>query len=438
LESHRWTGVVAALTIAVLLGSGATAIAATVALHSSFSASALGEGTTVTAALAISGSEYVGRPAPVTALTLRLPAGVEGSRAGFAVCEAAVIEMFGPVKCPQESRAGPEGSAELLVQFGNETAEEAASAQAFFGPGEEIYVLVDGHSPVSAETLMKGSYTAGPPPHGRVLSLAAPLVESVPGAPYASIVSLALALGASRDEAGVSTPSITVPQTCPSGGFPWAASVTFEGAATAEAAYSSPCLPAVAPPIAGTRQTLQVTSGVVTVRRPGTTEFAPLALAGSIPNGSEVDVSEGRAAIAAATADAQQPERAEIYGGRLLVDQQASGSAATRFTLTQPISGCPGEFPPIAPAALASAAKHRSGSKSRHLWVSEHGGSWGTNGRYVSTTVEGTRWLTIDECHRSVVEVAAGRVRVHDLIRDITKTLTAGGRYVAAPRRRRR
>jgi ferric-dicitrate binding protein FerR (iron transport regulator) len=50
----------------------------------------------------------------------------------------------------------------------------------------------------------------------------------------------------------------------------------------------------------------------------------------------------------------------------------------------------------------------------------------------VSTTVEGTRWLTIDECDRSEVEVAAGRVKVRDLIDNKTKILTAGKTYVAA------
>jgi hypothetical protein len=427
------------LTIAAFVGSGSTATAATVTLHPAFSAGALGEGTTATALLTISGSEYVGRPAPVTDLTLRLPGGVEGSRTGLAVCEAGTLEMFGPIKCPRESLAGPEGSATLLVEFGDEAAEETASAQAYFGPGEEIYVFVDGHTPVSLEMLMKGSYTASPPPFGRMLSLAAPLVESVPGAPYASIVSLTLPLGASREEDGIPIPSITVPQTCPSGGFPWAASVAFENAPTVEAVATSPCLPAVAPPIPGTRQTLQVTSGEVSVRRPGTTEFVPLSLAASIPNGTEVDVSNGRAAVAAATADPEQSERAEIYGGRLLVSQQASGPTTTRFTLTQPLTGCPGVPSPTVPAIpLARSAKHRSGSRSRHLWVSEHGGSWGTDGRYVSTTVEGTSWLTLDECHRSVVKVASGRVRVHDLIRNITKTLTAGGSYVAGVRQRRR
>ncbi len=89
-------------------------------------------------------------------------------------------------------------------------------------------------------------------------------------------------------------------------------------------------------------------------------------------------------------------------------------------------------LPRGAAAALAVGAKHGSGPKSRHLWVSESGGGWGTNGRYVSTTVEGTRWLTVDECSPSRVTVAAGKVKVRDLVNNKTKVISAGESYVAA------
>jgi len=87
------------------------------------------------------------------------------------------------------------------------------------------------------------------------------------------------------------------------------------------------------------------------------------------------------------------------------------------------------QLPHGSAAAVAGHGKH--GPKSRHLWVSEHGGSWGTNGRYVSTTVQGTSWLTLDECGQSEVQVSTGKVKVHDLVRNKTKTLTAGKHYTA-------
>ena len=54
------------------------------------------------------------------------------------------------------------------------------------------------------------------------------------------------------------------------------------------------------------------------------------------------------------------------------------------------------------------------------------------NARYASTSVEGTTWLTLDECRRSEVKVTAGKVSVRDLVRKKTRTIRAGKTYVAA------
>lgn len=117
-------------------------------------------------------------------------------------------------------------------------------------------------------------------------------------------------------------------------------------------------------------------------------------------------------------------EGAEVYGGRFVIEQEHTGSDETHFVFSLPLTGCPrGALPHGAAAAVASSTH---GPKSRHLWVSEHGGSWGTNGRYVSTTVEGTHWLTLDECDESEVRVVAGKVKGQDLVSHKTKILTAG------------
>ena len=47
----------------------------------------------------------------------------------------------------------------------------------------------------------------------------------------------------------------------------------------------------------------------------------------------------------------------------------------------------------------------------------------------MSTSVEGTAWLTRDECSRSQVVVTQGRVRVRNLVTRRTRTIRAGGRY---------
>jgi hypothetical protein len=193
-----------------------------------------------------------------------------------------------------------------------------------------------------------------------------------------------------------------------------------------------PAGPSQPAPILAQRQSLSVASGVVTVRLKGTAVFVPLSSVMSVPDGSEVDATNGRVVVTVATPRGKTVS-AEVYGGRFRVHQDSSGE--THFILTLPLTGCPKVTLPH--GAAARLAKHGSGPKSRHLWVSEGGGSWGTSGRYVSTTVEGTTWLTLDECTRSEVKVTAGKVSVLNLVRRKTTTVSAGHSYVAATKRRR-
>lgn len=419
--------------MAVLFIPAASATAATATLKASFSGD-LGEGTTVTDEFTFIGTEYGGHPEPLTNVTVHLPAGVGGSRTGFATCEASTIQMTGIGGCPPGSLAGPATSIGMFVSFGTESVAESGTVQAVFGSGETVNFFVHATTPVSVELLAMGTYTADSPPYSHVLNLAIPLIESVPGALDASITSLDLAFGASRSEDGSEVHSVTVPEACPSGGFGWLASAAFKDLTTTNVSYTSPCPPAsITSPILGQRQTVHVTAGEVTVRRKGTNSFVPLSGASTIPNGSELDASNGQALITAATAMSGQTKSAEISGGRLLIHQERAGVGETHLILSRPLTGCPGvRRRRGSVAALATSAKHGSGAKSRKLWVSDNGGSWGTSGRYVSTTVEGTHWLTVDECDRSRVTVVAGKVKVHDLIHNKTKILTAGQTYVAA------
>jgi hypothetical protein len=192
----------------------------------------------------------------------------------------------------------------------------------------------------------------------------------------------------------------------------------------------------VPPPILGKRETVSVIAGVVTVRPLGTKRFVPLTGARSVPDGSEIDTTHGRVLVTAATAVPGGTSSAEAYTGRFVIHQEKTTRAETHLTLSLPLAGC--QRPNVAlvsPRANATTTRRRSRVRSRHLWVSEHGGSWGTNGRYVSTSVEGTQWLTIDECGRSLVVVTEGTVRIRDLIRRRTRTVSAGHRYVASVRR---
>jgi hypothetical protein len=239
---------------------------------------------------------------------------------------------------------------------------------------------------------------------------------------------------------GSSTPATSaatlVVQAAPSGGGGGGA-----GNSTSSSAQIASVLPKGGPmaaPVLAQRQSVSAVSGTVTIRLKGTSTFNPLSGSTSIPDGSEVDATNGRVLITVATPNGQTAS-AEVYGGRFRVHQDSSG--VTHFTLTLPLTGCPRvALPHGSAAALARAGKRQSGPKSRHLWVSESGGKWGTNGRYVSTTVQGTTWLTLDECTKSEVKVTAGKVKVLDLVRRKTKMVAAGHSYVAklSPQGRRK
>jgi hypothetical protein len=178
-------------------------------------------------------------------------------------------------------------------------------------------------------------------------------------------------------------------------------------------------------PAFGVRAGARLVLGTVLIREGG--RFVSLPASGVVPVGSELDATNGRVVITVATATGGT-QSAEVYGGRFKVTQDRSGE--THFVLSLPLTGCPRVALPRGSVA-AYGAGHRSGPRSRHLWVSETGGKWGTNGRFVSTSVEGTTWLTLDECTRSEVKVTAGKVKVRDLVRKTTKSVLAGRQYVA-------
>jgi hypothetical protein len=191
----------------------------------------------------------------------------------------------------------------------------------------------------------------------------------------------------------------------------------------------------VAEPVIGQRETVSLVAGKVTVRVKGSAAFARLSGSLSVPDETEIDASHGRVGVTVASAQPGGTATAEAYQGRFVLHQDPVAPAETHLILSLPLRSCGApRLPRKAAKAQAAVARKQRGrrSKSRHLWVSDHGGSWGTNGRYVSTTVEGTRWLTSDECRQSSVKVAEGVVVVHDLIHGTTVTVAAGHEYVAA------
>jgi hypothetical protein len=249
----RATGTLLVL-LAVLLGSSlvpsAASAARSVTFASTFSLSSrLGEGTSYTTELTFSGNEYHGLVAPLTGLTIHLPAGTGLSNAGFPTCYKHTIELFGPYGCPAGSLAGTVGTLNLIASFGSEKVPEEATVQAVFGPSGVLYFFVEGRAPVAIEIIMEGHYVSDSSPYGEDLVLNIPTIETVPGAPHASITALTLNVGATREESGVIFNSVSVPSTCSSGKFAWAGDAAFNGEASEPVGATE-----TACPIAGSRQ----------------------------------------------------------------------------------------------------------------------------------------------------------------------------------------
>ena len=208
----------------------------------------LGAGAAVQAEYTISGTEYGGFPLPLIGVNFYLPSGAKLHPQGFATCSTQTLEQFGPTKCSPKSKAGPVGSVLGVVAFGQERVPEEATLESFYAPGGGISFFTDGHSPVSLEILSSGHYTQlnGGGGYGPKLVSSVPLVETVPGAPDASVEKINVKAGSAYKKNGKTYYYGTLPKKCPSGGFPIKTELMFgttEGVPTYTVTklYKSPC-----------------------------------------------------------------------------------------------------------------------------------------------------------------------------------------------------
>ncbi|MEA2200493.1 MAG: hypothetical protein QOI89_1089 [Solirubrobacteraceae bacterium] len=207
----------------------------------------LGAGAAVQAEFTITGTEYGGFPPPLIGVTFYLPKGAKIHSQGFKTCSKATLEQSGPAKCPRGSAAGPIGHAQGVVAFGNERVREEVSIASFFTPNGLLF-YTEGHSPVQLEFLSAGKYVnlAGAGGFGPKLVTTVPLVETVPGAPDASVEKINVKVGTAMKSHGKTIYYGTMPKKCPKGGFPVKAELTFAGLGglsqqTVPAKYKAPC-----------------------------------------------------------------------------------------------------------------------------------------------------------------------------------------------------
>lgn len=255
---RSWLNALLGALIVVLAAPVAEASAVTeqASLHASFSPNRLGASTTVAFSFRLGTHEGVAPP-PLTAIDLRLPAGVNytSTTLGLAICDPAVLQSKGPAGCPPNSRLGY-GSAYVEVPFGTGAGHEIPEVQALAGPSKSGNLVVEfyanGLYPVSAQLAFAGEVLPASGRFGSQLQTVVPLVTSVPGGPDVSIVEVKTTIGPKnltyyRHRHGhleaFSPRGVAVPEKCPRGGFPFAASFGFQDGTGTTASTTVPCPP---------------------------------------------------------------------------------------------------------------------------------------------------------------------------------------------------
>ncbi len=227
-----------------------------VRLHAAFRPDRPGASTT------ISFGFTVAQPSPVRSIEVDLPAGMGFATAtlGFATCTPQVFMAEGAKGCPADSRVG-HGTAYAEAPFTGEGGRpkptfETARVETFFGPieGEAQTVLfwIEGSSPASLwQPLIARALPARAPFGERLLIEEVPLLLAAPEGPYTALRGFSSTIGP-RDityylhRHGRAIPfkprGVSVPERCPRGGYPVAASFTWwQSAERSHALTHVPC-----------------------------------------------------------------------------------------------------------------------------------------------------------------------------------------------------
>jgi len=201
----------------------------------------LGAGAEVETQVTISGTEYgAGFPAPLTGINIYAPVGVKLASTGFATCAPSALENIGPQGCPKKSSAGPPGEGLGVTAFGDEEVPEKVTIQSFFAPGGLVFYVV-GSSPVSLQIVEKAHWVNANDPFGQELMIEVPLIQTVPGAADASVLSFKVKVGAAYKKGRKTVSYITQPKKCPKGGFPVKMELKFLGGETVTVSDTLPC-----------------------------------------------------------------------------------------------------------------------------------------------------------------------------------------------------
>jgi hypothetical protein len=194
-------------------------------------------------------------PPPLTQIELRYPnnLGIALSGLGLATCTATTLFASGPGGCPPNSVMG-HGQAYTGIVLGITPIRENAPITIVRAPNQgghiSLLFYAEGSTPVDTHIVFPGILLPANSPFGGLVSIGIPLVPTLPGAPYISVIHLRSTLGPIgvtyyEQLGGVTlayTPrGILLPNRCPRGGFPFAATFSFLDGSQASAHTAIRC-----------------------------------------------------------------------------------------------------------------------------------------------------------------------------------------------------
>ncbi len=225
-----------------------------VRLHATLTPERLGQGTTIGFGFQITAP--AGRvPSPLTAIDVSYPndLAIALSEIGLATCTPATLEESGPEGCPANSRMGY-GTALAEIPIGPEIVHETAHVTLIRAPAHDGHLALlfyaAGEVPVWAPVTFPGFLLPASAPFGGRIDINVPLIPSLPGGPDVAVTQLRSTLGPQHLTyyehthgrwKGYHPAGILLPNSCPHGGFPFAATLTFLDGSHASAHTTVPC-----------------------------------------------------------------------------------------------------------------------------------------------------------------------------------------------------
>jgi hypothetical protein len=185
-----------------------------------------------------------GVPAPMRRAVLRFPAGLGIEIPHLRSCAIARLRARGPSGCSPQSELG-RGHALAEAIAGSQLITENISLWLFLGPFHNLEpgfeIFGQGITPFDERIVLSGTVVPDHPPYGEDLVLSVPAIPTVPLEPDASIASMSLTVGTNRSPHPSQANTIVVPPSCPAGGFPFAAEITYANGSSSSASAHATC-----------------------------------------------------------------------------------------------------------------------------------------------------------------------------------------------------